>query len=886
MNLPGGVEALPPSIGPFRLDRPLGRGGFAPVFLATEVFDGRELRTVAVKLFGGAASGRRTARMVPTSSAETARVVEEARALCRVEHPNIVRFHQLASDPATGTLGLAMEYVQGVSLSQRLAEHGTLEVRDALDLGIALASALAAVHRAGLVHRDVKPANVVESNGAYKLIDFGIALGLATAGPPRAEVRIVDDLPLAIAAGDGHSLLADYTADGALDETGHALSGTVGYMDPVCVREGSPATHESDLYALGATLYEALTRALPARAAATLRGLGGLRGDVIDGRVAAPSVRSLVPDVPDDLAALVDRLLDPSRSGRPRSADLVVAELERLRRAARGSARARPPEDEGPFRGLGRFEAGHRDVFYGRSVELAGALEVLRTRGLCVLVGASGSGKSSLARAAVLPAIEEGALGSWPARWDSVTLSPGADARESLAGALSAHGVGADVAPDQIVLALSRRAEDTGRGVAVLVDQLEELVTTSAPGSRDHLARFVEAAAARPLPGVRVVATVRRDLLDPLLAVEGLGAGLARGALLVAPIAPSAWGAVIDEALAAYGHGFESDDVRAALVTAVARSADAMPLVQFALASMWQARDVQRRVLTKRALDEMGGVEGALERHAEAAFARTCEGDRAREDAVRRALVDLTTARGTRRPRSRVAVVGAAGHPDAAALVDALERERVLFSEGDDALVVAHETLLVAWARLAGWMRDVRAQREIAEEIEGAAALWAEGGREEERLWKSRQLERAAFAERGADLSTGAREFLRRSRSVQRRARVLVSAAVLTVLGGAAAGTALWVSDTAARRRESISALTAVGNTRAGAVAHANAIEELAQAERQKRVAAEARCEEVAAAKAKAEAALGQTTSDLATARRDLATVKAERDACRAKPPR
>src|SRR5690242_6759764 len=144
-------------LGPFRLVEQLGHGGFAPVWLAREVYGSTDLRTAAVKLFALEPGGRR-------------QIVEEARSLCRVEHPNVVRFYALPIDEALGVMGLAMEHVAGASLADR-----RLSPAEALAAGIAVASALAAVHRAGLVHRDVKPANVVEAGGTYKLIDFGIA---------------------------------------------------------------------------------------------------------------------------------------------------------------------------------------------------------------------------------------------------------------------------------------------------------------------------------------------------------------------------------------------------------------------------------------------------------------------------------------------------------------------------------------------------------------------------------------------------------------------------------------------------------------------------------------------------------------------------------------
>src|SRR5437764_9937758 len=120
MAEPASTRALPPFLarppgarvlGPFHLARQLGRGGFAPVWLAREIHDGKLLREVAVKLFF------QPEGLAPDEAAGWRDViVDEARALCRVEHPNVVRFHSLQRDDAAGVVGLAMEYVAGASL--------------------------------------------------------------------------------------------------------------------------------------------------------------------------------------------------------------------------------------------------------------------------------------------------------------------------------------------------------------------------------------------------------------------------------------------------------------------------------------------------------------------------------------------------------------------------------------------------------------------------------------------------------------------------------------------------------------------------------------------------------------------------------------------------
>jgi eukaryotic-like serine/threonine-protein kinase len=230
-------------LGPFELVKQLGRGGFAPVWLAKEVYGATELRSAAVKLFSLQRSQRSRGKSASAGKARD-RIVAEARALCQVEHPNVVRFYSLPIDEGSGVMGLAMEHIAGTPLDLRLSTSGRLSIAEALAVGIAIASALSAVHRAGLVHRDVKPSNVIEAAGVYKLIDFGIAaadiLRAPESAPSAPDVVHMDDLPLEVPSRAARETLAHATLSLGLQ------SGTVGYIDPVCVTMSSPATPASE----------------------------------------------------------------------------------------------------------------------------------------------------------------------------------------------------------------------------------------------------------------------------------------------------------------------------------------------------------------------------------------------------------------------------------------------------------------------------------------------------------------------------------------------------------------------------------------------------------------------------------------------------------------
>ncbi|MFO0757290.1 MAG: protein kinase [Byssovorax sp.] len=791
------LDRPPPErrLGPFMLVEQLGRGGFAPVWLAKEVYGATELRTAAVKLFALDNAGRGAGA---SATLGRSRIVEEARSLCQVEHPNVVRFYSLPIDERIGVMGLAMELVAGTPLDRKLMLRGTLTAVETIVVGVAIASALSAVHRAGLVHRDVKPANVVEASGIYKLIDFGIAAAdelVATdaepasdAAPARSIVEI-DDLPIDVAA-PSRTTSPEVTArgpEGARPTVSLKIRcGTVGFIDPHCVETGDAATPESDLYALGATLFECLTGKLPAAAASPARGL---KLEILDGRAPAPSLLDLVPDIPPDLARLVALLLEPDPRKRPSSAEWVAIRLEQIRNALMGRKRALPPESEGPFRGLGRFKEADRDVYFGRTSEVAAALEMLRSRGLVALVGPSGSGKSSLARAGVLPAVAEGALGGWPKRWDTAIVEPGRDARASIVGALAPFvPQAADLGPEALAQALAERAQETEWGLLFLVDQLEELATIASEESRTWAATLLARLGEQAMPGVRTVVAARRDMLDPLLALGALGKVLVRGSVLIEPMSDPTWGEVLDQALEAYGYKLEDEALRAELMAELHGTASAMPLVQFALTELWQKRDVSRKRVTRAGLAAIGGIPGALERHADATLAVIGEA-RGGEDSARAVLLALTTPQGTRATKGREELLRAGG-AGSEEVLGALEKARLVVP-GAHGLTLAHEALLAQWGKLRSWVAEAREERLLAAELERDAAAWRED--REAPLWQKRRLQAAEELHRlgVTGLSTDAIGFLKASRRAERRGKLLITGAVaivaLSILGGVAA---------------------------------------------------------------------------------------------------
>jgi Leucine-rich repeat (LRR) protein/predicted Ser/Thr protein kinase len=290
---PGEVGTL----GPYRLLKELGRGGMGAVYAA---LDTRLERRLAMKV------------MLPKFAADASsreRFLREARAAARIKHDNVVTVYE--ADERQGVPYIAMEFLEGYPLDQYLAKKGNPSIPQVLRIGAETAAGLAAAHKFGLVHRDIKPGNLwLEApNGRVKVLDFGLAK------PMDAEVEI--------------------TRSGA-------VVGTPAYMSPEQAR-GEKVDHRSDLFSLGAVLYRLCTGRLPFQGPTTMAVLMSLGMDE------PPPARELNPTVPESLAALIHQLLAKKPEARPQSADDVVKRIRSIAdELATPVAMAVPVPDEPP----------------------------------------------------------------------------------------------------------------------------------------------------------------------------------------------------------------------------------------------------------------------------------------------------------------------------------------------------------------------------------------------------------------------------------------------------------------------------------------------------------------------------------------------------------
>jgi hypothetical protein len=406
-----------------------------------------------------------------------------------------------------------------------------------------------------------------------------------------------------------------------------------------------------------------------------------------------------------------------------------------------------------------------------------------------------------------LPAIAEGALGDWPKAWDTVVTTPGRDAKSSIVTALS--GLVPDAAvldPQALVARLAERVHSSQRGTLLLVDQLEEIATLSERDSALFVAELLREIGLRPLVGVRAVVAARRDLLDPLLALGDLGKVLLRGSVLVEPLTDSVWADVIDRALGVYGYSFEDSALRDELLAELGKASEAMPLVQFALSELWARRDSKRKRLTRAGLTSLGGLLGALERHADRALFRI-EGELGVPHEVCRAvLLGLTTARGTRATRT-ISELRRSVSSGVREVIDALEEARLVVRQGES-VTLAHEVLISSWRTLGAWLGEERERRLLLDDLERAAKIWA-SDRDHAPLWKRRRLEdgQALLEQRGLAMSEEARAFLAASRHAERRQRWIALGLSLVALGAVTAGVVAYLRGVRGEQMKTAAAL-------------------------------------------------------------------------------
>ena len=537
------------------------------------------------------------------------------------------------------------------------------------------------------------------------------------------------------------------------------------------------------------------------------------------------------------------------------------APAEEVLAALRGEAVAPegPAWPGGPYLGLVPFEERDARLFYGRD-ELADQLlrrlgQRLDGAGILLVAGESGSGKSSLLRAGLLPRLAAGALGPGSERWPRRVIRPAGSPLRELAMVL-AEMAGADpvsvyrslsAAPDEAPMLAEQAARTaTGRGadpgsdgpatsigvapprLVLVVDQFEELFTAGQDGDVGAMERkaFVTAlhaaatipAGPRRLPPALVVAAVRADYLGRLIAYPPLKAALDAGLFTVGPMSEAELRLAVTGPAAEAGLVVEPAVVEAVIAelrdeAGGGLGSGVLPLMSQAMAATWERREGNE--LTLRGYRRAGGVADAVNRGAQAAYDALTS---SQQDAARLVFTQLTviTADGRfARRRCRRADLSSRGTQmiaDIDAVIGVFSARRLLVL-GEDSVEIAHDALLQAWKKLRDWLGDDQLDRALYGQVVTDAAAWDGNGRDAAYLYRPGRLATiAAAAARWQDaparylpLPATSEAFLGAARHAARRATrrrrgVIAGLLALTVIAISAAGIAVHDAADASRQ--------------------------------------------------------------------------------------
>jgi WD40 repeat protein/DNA-binding SARP family transcriptional activator len=395
-----------------------------------------------------------------------------------------------------------------------------------------------------------------------------------------------------------------------------------------------------------------------------------------------------------------------------------------------GATDDRPAAAVCPYKGLARFEPSDAEFFVGRERLTAVLVARLVGAALVGVIGPSGSGKSSLIRAGLLPALRDGALPGSD-RWRQLIIRPGEHPLRELARALGVQ----DEHPGMLLAAAERGARADGH-LLVVVDQFEE-VFTACPDQREQRSFLNELLAAITAEQrATVVLGIRADYYGRCAEHPGLAEQLGASQVLVGPMDAEEVRRAIE--LPAHRAGLRVEpQLTKAMVADVAGEPGGLPLLSTALLECWERR--QGRTLTLAGYRERGGVHGAVARLAERAYRTLDPGQQA---AARRLLLRLAgPGEGQAVTRRRVALAElepARDQPTARAL-EVLTARRLL-TVSDATVEVAHEALLREWPRLRGWLEEDVQGRALHRHLTQAAREWEGAGRDPAELYRGARL--------------------------------------------------------------------------------------------------------------------------------------------------
>lgn len=628
----------------------VGEGAFGVVYRAYQPSVGRE---VAIKMI------RPELSCLPSF---VRRFEAEARTIARLAHPHIVPLFDFWRD--TECAYLVMGLLKGGPLSGPVV--GDLTDRQTVRrILYQVGSALDHAHSQGMVHGDLKPANVLlDGAGNAYLSDFGIA------------TRLLDP------------------------ETVSSLSSDNGFRAPEELTSGpSP---EADRFAFGM-----LARHL-------------LDGD-------------------SDLEGVLSRAIAFNPEDRFSTTAAFLAELDVV--LGEEPVEERPTVSRNPYKGLRPFDESDSADFHGRGDLVTTLVAAVSEHRFVAVVGPSGSGKSSVVQAGLLPALSAGVRKEFE-DWFWVVLTPGPDPMAALAQALE-RVLPVEVDPSEL------EAEGVPKMVdgelLLVVDQFEELYTlVDDPDQRDRFLKLLIEASQAPDSRLRVVVTLRADFYDRPLEDPRLGRLVRDGLVTVLPPSHDELVDMITAPSQAVGLRWEPG-LPHHITEDVVGQPGGLPLLQYALTELVERRGAD--LLTSEDYTRIGGVGGAVASRAENLYRDLTPSQQEATRQVMLRLVSVDEDTDDTRRRVRRSEVESLGIPrsDLEKVLDTFISQRLLLTDRDPAthsptVEVAHEALLRAWPRLAQWVDDQREGLILGRRFRAAVTDWENNARHDDYLLTGTRL--------------------------------------------------------------------------------------------------------------------------------------------------
>jgi serine/threonine protein kinase len=890
-------------IGNYHLHRLLGKGSFAEVYLGEHLY----LRnSAAIKILRGSLNEK-----------DEYLFLSEAQTVARLAHPNIVRVREFAIERSIPFL--AMDYAPGGTLRHRYPEGTCLSLEQTVTHVKYIAAALQYAHNRGIIHRDVKPENVLQGSEHAMLSDFGISVQaprpnattsqewagtFSYMAPEQFQSKAVfasDQYALAIMTYEWLCGVRPFEGSST------SLAYQHGYVSPPPLRDKDPSLPEAveivvlkalskapeDRYVSVLNFARALERAsrntsydIQANAETVISDaphqtvirsvfLSHAALDDITRLQTDLSIRDLsVQDDPapepleektrqairaaqvvllvltpqtrssatvkehlriagiyqrkvlcvwaqgDDLQNLLPvgaehaHIIDARGQRYKQALDEIIISLERERRGVTVIETPLPLldfEPRNPYKGLRAFTQYDRADFFGREtvvrellarlkkMDRSAAIDDANSRFLAV-VGPSGSGKSSIVMAGLLPKIQDGALPGSEAWVYLAPMVPGKQPLEALVHLLAARfpekgpqavrevlrregGFGLH----QLGLALVKQPEAR---VVVTIDQFEELFSSDiSEQERQLFIQVLVTAATEPRGSVLVLLTLRADFYDRPFAYPALGRLVQQQQCAVLPMSVEDLRNVIERPASLPDVRLLFDeDLVGDLLFDMRGQAGALPLLEFALDQLFYHRREHR--LTRYAYQEIGGVRGALSKHAESTY-QSLPSDEHRRLARTLFVRLIQPGEHGQEPIRRRAETSEFALEDAEQtrllheVINVFTDARLIIVNqfiATSALEISHEALIREWTRLATWLQEAREDIHLQQIISNDVIEWERRGKPKDRLYRGSQLkESLAWRERNTASGNEA-AFLRVSAARRTRGRINMLLAALMLL--------------------------------------------------------------------------------------------------------